>query len=185
MELMDGEIQEMLRDEEMREQFIERMIDHYNQQILWLAYTYVKDHALAEEITQDVFLTCYHKINTFRNDSSIRTWLYRITINKCKDQLRKKKIRSFLTFENHKQDNLAVEENHPESITFQSMEDQVLSERVLALPTKFKEVIFMHYFDDMKIQEIADVLSVKVNTVKTRLNRGRKMLKSMYEEGSE
>ncbi|QST01812.1 hypothetical protein IMZ31_03405 [Pontibacillus sp. ALD_SL1] len=91
---MDGKVQEMLQDEEMREQFIERMIDQYNQQADPLACIYLckGDHALAEEITQDVFLTCYHKIDTFRNDSSIRTWLYRITINKCKDQLRKKKF---------------------------------------------------------------------------------------------
>lgn len=185
LELTNGEVKEMIRDEAMREEFIERMIDQYNQQILWLAYSYVKDYSLAEEITQDVFLTCYHKIDTFRHDSSIRTWLYRITVNKCKDCLRKKKIRAFLTFENQKQENLVIEEAHPESIAFQTMEDQLLSERVLSLPTKFKEVIFMHYFEEMKIQEIADVLGAKVNTVKTRLKRGRAMLKSMYEEGSE
>ncbi|WP_084103097.1 sigma factor-like helix-turn-helix DNA-binding protein [Pontibacillus yanchengensis] len=63
-------------------------------------------------------------------------------------------------------------------------EYKVLSESVLSLPTKFKEVIYMHYYEEMKIQEISQVLSIKINTVKTRLNRGRNILKETYEEAT-
>jgi len=185
MELSDIEFEEIIQDGHTKEKFIERVIDQYSQAIIWLSYTYVKDRQIAEEVTQDVFLTCFHKIDTFRQDASIKTWLYRIAVNKCKDRLRRRKLKDLLLFNPGRSEEVAIEKDHPESITFSQLKDQELSERVLSLPTKFKEVIFMHYFEDMKLNQISDVLEVKQNTVKTRLNRGRNMLKEMYEKEGE
>ncbi|MYL33671.1 sigma-70 family RNA polymerase sigma factor [Pontibacillus yanchengensis] len=182
MEISSQKLQNIIQDERVKETFIEQLIKEYHQSITKLAYTYVKDQPLAEEVTQDVFLTCFHKIELFRNDSSIKTWLYRITINKCKDQLRKRKFIDLLMFQPDRNNQEVIETHHPESIVTANYEYKALSESVLSLPTKFKEVIYMHYYEEMKIQEISQVLSIKINTVKTRLNRGRNMLKEKYEE---
>ncbi|WP_164668168.1 sigma-70 family RNA polymerase sigma factor [Virgibacillus doumboii] len=182
MELDNQELKAIQNDENLREQFLEQLIHEYSQSVLWLAYTYVKEKQLAEEVTQDVFMTCYNKISSFKNQSSIKTWMYRITVNKCKDELRKKSFKRFLLRNEQSQDNWGAYENHPESILVQEMEDEVLTNNVMSLPTKFREVIYMHYFEDMKIREISEIFNVKLNTIKTRLNRGRSMLRKMYED---
>ncbi|WP_085522912.1 sigma-70 family RNA polymerase sigma factor [Tuberibacillus sp. Marseille-P3662] len=183
LQLSDEDLKEICQDEQRREQFLEQLIDAYSQSVLWLAYTYVKEKPLAEEITQDVFLTSYNKLTMFKNHSSIKTWIYRITINKCKDQLRKKTIKRFLMNDEQSLDDYHVTLTHPESIAIQTFEDQQLANRVMSLPNKYKDVIYMHYFEDMKIKEIGEVLHLKENTIKSRLNRGRDLLRTLYEEG--
>ncbi|WP_369385783.1 sigma-70 family RNA polymerase sigma factor [Mesobacillus boroniphilus] len=64
------------------------LMDEYGDKIIRLAYTYVRSHQAAEDITQEVFLKCYEKMHLFRGDSSYKTWLYKITVNKCKDYLK-------------------------------------------------------------------------------------------------
>ncbi|KGP71776.1 sigma-70 family RNA polymerase sigma factor [Pontibacillus yanchengensis] len=182
IELTDSELKEICKDESRREQFLEQLIDEYSQSVLWLAYTYVKDVQLAEETMQDVFMTCYRKIELFRNDSSIKTWIYRVTVNKCKDQLRKKTIKRFLSREEKTEDYYGSSKEHPEQEILSKIEDQKLADKVMALPTKFKEVIFMHYFEEMKVKEMSEILKMNENTIKTRLNRGRALLKEMYEK---
>ncbi|MFC0523779.1 sigma-70 family RNA polymerase sigma factor [Pontibacillus salicampi] len=182
IDLSDSQLKKIRESEADREQFLELLIDEYSQAILWLSYTYVKDMQLAEEVMQDVFLTCYHKIDSFRNDATIKTWVYRVTVNKCKDQLRKKTIKRFLTKEEKADGYFGKDSRHPEDIIVNKMEDKALADKVMSLPTKFKEVIYMHYFEDMKVREMSEILKMNENTIKTRLNRGRAMLKKMYEE---
>jgi RNA polymerase sigma-70 factor, ECF subfamily len=182
LQIMDVELYEVIENEELREIFLEQIIEEYSEPILWLSYTYVKDKQLAEEIMQDVFLTCYNKIETFQNKSSLKTWIYRIAINKCKDQLRKNKLKRLIFKEHIEETYDDTNYNHPESIVIQKHEGELLVKHVMSLPLKLKEIIYMHYFENMKIKEISEILNVNENTVKTRLSRGRYALKKMYEE---
>ncbi len=72
------------------------LMNEYGQEIIWLAYSYVRDKSTAEDLAQNAFLKCYQKIDTFKNDSSIKSWLYRITINCCKDYLKSSYFRRIL-----------------------------------------------------------------------------------------
>ncbi|MFC4557449.1 sigma-70 family RNA polymerase sigma factor [Virgibacillus kekensis] len=173
------------QDTQLREKFLEELIDEYCHSILWLAFTYVKDQQLAEEVMQDVFLTCYNRIDAFRNQSSIKTWMYRITVNKCKDELRKKSLKNFLLKQGEDQNNLRSDQQHPGDLLVQEVEDELLAQRVMSLPLKFREVIYLFYFEEMQIKEISKTFGIKENTVKTRLNRGRRMLRKMYEKEGE
>ena len=185
IQLNNSELKAISQNVELREEFLDNLIDQYSDSILRMAYTYVQEKQLAEEITQDVFLTCYNKIHLFKNKASIKTWIYRIVINKSKDQLRKKSLKKFLLRNPHHPDTYGIENKHPESIIVQEFADRKLSDYVISLPPKFKEVIYMHYFEDMKVREISEVLQIKQNTIKTRLNRGRVLLRKMYEEESD
>jgi RNA polymerase sigma-70 factor, ECF subfamily len=169
--------QEMDRDE-----VIKFLLDEYSQSILWLAFTYVKDKGLAEDITQDVFLTCYKKLHTFKGESSIKNWLYRIATNRCKDAVKKWSFKKLLKVDHSYFERQITNYATPEIIAMSKNRDEELSRFVLDLPIQYREAIILYYFEDLSLEEISVLLSVKLNTVKTRLHRGRTLLRKMYEE---
>lgn len=71
-----------------REEKLKWLMKTYGNDVIRIAYTYVKQKQLAEDVAQDVFLKCYEKMDSFRNESSYKTWLISITVNKCKDVLK-------------------------------------------------------------------------------------------------
>ncbi|WP_231618419.1 MULTISPECIES: sigma-70 family RNA polymerase sigma factor [unclassified Fictibacillus] len=160
------------------------LMREYGQRVLWLSYSYVKDKNLAEDITQDVFLNCYEKLGTFREESSIKTWIYRITTNRCKDVM-KSRVYKYKKVTQSLFDQFVSKDDTPEVVLMRKAEEKELSLAVLALPLKYREVIFLYYFENLKVDEISKLLSINANTVKTRLFRGRELIKQMYERGEE
>ncbi|MGG1677822.1 sigma-70 family RNA polymerase sigma factor [Neobacillus sp. NRS-1170] len=73
-----------------KEKQIDDLMNLYSQKVYLLAYSYVKDRGLAEDISQEVFIKCYKSLNQFRGESQISSWIYRITVNTAKDMLRSK-----------------------------------------------------------------------------------------------
>ncbi|MDR7239545.1 sigma-70 family RNA polymerase sigma factor [Neobacillus drentensis] len=73
-----------------KEKFIDELMNQHSRKVYLLAYSYVKDKGLAEDIAQEVFIKCYKSLHHFRGDSQITSWLYRITVNTAKDFLRAK-----------------------------------------------------------------------------------------------
>ncbi|WP_257988185.1 sigma-70 family RNA polymerase sigma factor [Bacillus sp. V33-4] len=71
-----------------REDRLVWLMEEYGKSVVRLAYTYVRQKQLAEDIAQEVFIKCYKNLNMFRNESSYKTWIYRITVNKCKDVMK-------------------------------------------------------------------------------------------------
>ncbi len=160
------------------------LMREYGQSVLWLSYSYVRDKNLAEDITQDVFISCYKKLDTFREESSIKTWIYRITTNRCKDVM-KSKAYKYKKITQSLFDHYFSKDGTPEDLLIKKSEEKEISLKVLALPLKYREVIFLYYFENLKIEDISTLLSINANTVKTRLHRGRELIKQMYERGVE
>ena len=156
---------------------IESLLDEHGTDLKRLAYFYVKDHALAEDILQDVFISCYKNIDNFRMESSYKTWLVKITINKCKDTLKRWSFRNLIFKEKIR--SVDIELKSPESIFVENEEDVFLFEQVMKLPINYREVIILFYYEELHIEEISKLLGIKENTVKTRLHRARKKLKEM------
>ncbi|MFC7371049.1 sigma-70 family RNA polymerase sigma factor [Fictibacillus iocasae] len=180
-----------IRDEKEKEPLLtkdeytlDELMDTYGQRVLWLAFSYVKDRGLAEDITQDVFISCYKSLHQFRGESSIKTWIYRITVNRCKDVMKTWAFRSrkftSLLFDEHE-----GRDKSPDTILVEKLEAHELSQHVLELPVNYREMIYLHYFEHMKIEDISTLFSLKPNTVKSRLLRGRQMLKKKYEGGGQ
>lgn len=161
---------------------IEKLLDEYGTEIKRLAYLYVKDHALAEDIVQEVFISCYRNLEGFRHESSYKTWLVKITINKCKDALKRWSFRNLIYKE--KIDESQFEIDTPEDKMISKLADIYISKQVLQLPLKFREVIILYYYQELSIEDISQVMNIKVNTVKTRLHRARTKLRESM-EGSE
>jgi RNA polymerase sigma factor (sigma-70 family) len=79
-----------------KEEIIERLMNEYGKSVVRLAFTFVKKEQLAEDIAQEVFIKCYQNLDAFRNESSYKTWVYRITVNLCKDRLRSWSFRNII-----------------------------------------------------------------------------------------
>jgi RNA polymerase sigma-70 factor (ECF subfamily) len=147
--------------------------------VLNVAYSYVRDYQQAQDITQDVFLKAFNKMHTFRNDSSARTWLLSITVNRCKDHLRSWHYRNVVPKETFEPTGSATA---PEGLVVHQLERQALWQVVQAIPVKYREVLILYYLRDLSGHEIAKVLHTSEQNVRTRLHRARTMLKKKLEE---
>lgn len=152
---------------------LQQLVDTYGQYIFHLAYLYVKDLQIAEEVTQDVFFTYYEKQQKFRGDATVKTYLTRIVINKSHDELRKIKRRHILqTVLPFMKEAISAEQHVIEKVRGES-----LKEAVWTLPIHYREVIVLYYYEDFTVQEMVMLLKVSENTIRTRLRRARKLLK--------
>ncbi|MFE4145269.1 sigma-70 family RNA polymerase sigma factor [Peribacillus sp. YIM B13472] len=170
-------------DVDNKEIIIEDIMNKYSKDVYLLAYSFVRDQGLAEDISQEVFIKCYKNIEKFRRDASIKTWVYRITVNTSKDFIRKKSFR-VLKYSKLFLENFKKSESSEEVFLKQNQNAQILH-KVLSLSQKYREVVVLYYFQDLKVSEIGETLGINTNTVKTRLTRGRSILKEnlIFEKG--
>ena len=162
---------------------VERLIEDYGQDVLKIAYLYVKDQQLAEDIFQEVFYKVMKNYHKFEHLSSEKTWLIRITINTCKDLLRTSWLRRVTTFGTLEEQNQTQYEQ-PFDMT-QSESNNELYEMIMKLPQRYKEVILLFYYEDFSYDKMAKILNIPKGTVQSRLARGREKLKKMMEERGE
>lgn len=157
---------------------LEKFIYDHGEELLRLAYTYVKNKQAAEDIVQDVLLKAFEKQTSFREESTYRTYLYRMTINRSYDYLRSWHYKNTVVDEKIQRFFGRSSEN---DIVTQS-ENHQLAKAVLTLPLKYREVIVFTYYLDYSSEEICMLLNCSSATVRTRLARGRKKLKSVLKE---
>ncbi|MEK4628179.1 sigma-70 family RNA polymerase sigma factor [Solibacillus sp. FSL R7-0682] len=156
----------MLTNEQMHE-----LMDTYSPYLLQISYMYVKDFSAAEDIVQDVFIHYFKTAEQFEGRSSIKTYLTRMTIHKCTDYLR--------SWASRKRTLTKLLGQKPK-VSYEidtRIEHSPLMRQVLSLPFKYRESILLFYYEEMTTQEIAQLLSLSENTVKTRLRRARELLK--------
>ncbi|SOC11408.1 RNA polymerase sigma-70 factor [Ureibacillus xyleni] len=164
-----------------KEEQLEWLMEEYGDMVIRLAYTYVKEKQIAEDISQEVFISCYKHLYNFEQKSTYKTWIYRITVNKCKDYLKSWSYRN-VYYRDKVQSFFKGSIHSSESKILANEENEELFHKVLALPTKLRESIILYYYEGFTIDEIAELLSIKSNTVKTRLHRARAALKMTLEE---
>ncbi|MEK4081327.1 sigma-70 family RNA polymerase sigma factor [Solibacillus sp. FSL K6-1126] len=153
----------------------------HGEELLRLSYTYVKNKEMAEDIVQDVLLKAYEQRGQFRGDASYRTYLYRMTINRSYDYLRSWSYKN--TILTNKIQDIFKGTKSAEQYVLERSENQLLGNVVLELPVKYREIIILYYYKELKIDEIAHLLSISDNTVKTRLRRGREKLRDQLKGG--
>ena len=149
---------------------IEEMIDAYGDELLRLCTLYLGDRQLAEDAFQTAVIKAWRHLNTFRGESSLKTWLFRIGVNVCRDTLRSGWFR--LRRRCEPLDALALSQGAP-----QSEAAGEVTQAVLSLPGKYREIIVLFYYKQMKIREIAEALHMPTASVSSRLRRARAMLK--------
>ena len=154
------------------EEIVDHIIDEYGEGIKRLIFTYVKNHSTTDDIFQEFLIKVYKTINGFKGESKLKTWLYRIAINCCKDHLRSPihRILSLNTMFSFK-----IEKSAEDALIHKEQKTRV-AEAVLSLPTKYREIIILRYYQNFSIQQISDTLHINDSTVKTRISRGKSKL---------
>jgi RNA polymerase sigma-70 factor, ECF subfamily len=168
-------------DTEDKTLIIDEIMIKYGQDILHLVFSYVKNKALAEDLTQDIFVKCYNSLHTYNKKSKLRTWLWRIAINHCKDYIKSWYNKNVIVIDEQIHTTFKQTENVEETV-IQKDEDEQLTSAVMNLPIKYREVIFLFYYEELSIKEIAEITEIKENTVKTRLRRAKEILREELED---
>lgn len=131
---------------------LEVMMDYYGSLVLRTAYFYLGDRHLAEDISQEVFFRAYKNWKNFRGESSVKTWLVKITINACRDKWRKKSSKE------HPTDTSQLDTPLPfnlEQEVMKKMESTRILKKILQLPHHYQEVLYLYYYLDLSTGEIA------------------------------
>ena len=151
---------------------LEQIFRDYYQLIYRVAFSQVKNHADAEDITQEVFLKIIRHDMRYQSMEHERAWIVRVTINLCRDLLKSKWHKTSVSMEEVSEAQRGSCEN------FTEIQDDMMW-AVLQLPEKYRNCL---YYEDYSIKEIAQSLEMPENTVKTNLKRGRQALKEFLEK---
>nr|WP_318246434.1 sigma-70 family RNA polymerase sigma factor [Rossellomorea aquimaris] len=165
-----------MRIQSMESKTIEEVVEQYGEDVWKLVFSYVRHEQAADDLTQEIFIKVYKKMDTFSGRASLRTWIWRVAINHCKDYLNSWYKRKVFT-EEDQQFQMMSSGSSVEGDVIQRSEDRELEEAVLGLPVKYREIIYLHYYAERTIKEISVLLDVKENTVKTRLRKAKQLLK--------
>lgn len=158
-----------------KKQLFTEIFNNNADSITKLCYLYLKDRELAQDATQETFLKAYKSLNSFREHSKINTWLSSIAINTCKNIIRNSKY--------NKTDIPLNEAEYQLRCTLTDNDETLsVSEAVSALPSEFKEVILLRYYQDLPIKSIAKILSLPQTTVNYRLLKAKSLLKDTLKE---
>lgn len=151
-----------------KQSFVE-LIELHKQSMYKIAWSYLHNDEDAADAIQETILKCYEKIGKLKDESYFTTWLTRILINNCKDILQKKKKET-------------LSESLPEQgDACRELENCEFQELLKSINEKYRLVLLLYYGEGFKIREIAQVLEMDENTVKTRLARGRREFGRVYE----
>lgn len=160
----DKELLEQFKDEATRRRAFHLLLEKYQKRIYWHIRKMVIDHDDADDLTQDTFVKVWHHLQDFRNDAQLFTWLYKIATNECLAFLNKKRRRFFIPLHNVEKE---LEEKLTSSELIKGDEIQLkLQKALLKLPEKQRLVFNMKYFDDMKYEDISEIVGTSVGALK-------------------
>lgn len=154
---------------------VEAVVDLYGDRLARSAYMVCGDRYLAEEAVQDAFLTLCRRIKTFRGDSSLYTWLYRVTVNHAKNKTRNHWFKKVLPREEAEFEETPDYRTPEQSVVESEAMDEV-RRSLSSLPLIYRQVIDLYYIQELRVREIADMLKVSEGTIKSRLSRARERL---------
>ena len=157
------------------------LVDRYQERIRNLIYSIFHDSSLVDDLAQEIFIKAYESLPAFRLDSSFYTWIYRIAVNKSRDEMRRRKVRRFLSFQT------LSDEANKELVSKLSVPPEerdakeIVALGLQGLPEKFRSAIILKDIEGLSYEEMADILQVELGTVKSRLSRARTMLRKILQ----
>lgn len=173
----DAEILQKFSVEETRNEAFNLLLNKYQQKIYWHIRRIVIDHDDTDDLVQETFVKVWKNLANFRSDSQLYTWLYRIATNESITFLNKKKLKNNISLDD-------VGSELAETLTSSSYFDgdkiqRKLQEAILTLPEKQRLIFNMKYFDDMKYDEISEVLGTSVGALKASFHIAVKKIESI------
>jgi RNA polymerase sigma-70 factor, ECF subfamily len=159
----------------------------YGSKVYQLAFRYLKNREDAEEVTQDVLLKVFQRIDAFRGDAALSSWIYRITFNAAMSRLRSTRaVRQATTEDKGDGDGVVQQPSRPQAVDWSPLADEqvlrgemrgVLVRALMELPPLYRVPIILRDIEGLSTEEASAVLRVKHQTLKSRLHRGRLILR--------
>ncbi|EFU41551.1 RNA polymerase, sigma-24 subunit, ECF subfamily protein [Paenibacillus vortex V453] len=175
------ELEYVTQMSKMDTQTLNEMMNQYGNDIWNYAYFLTKQHALADDIAQEVFIKAYYGIHTFRGQSALKTWLLTITRHTA---FRHKQAFFLRKVTLQDKPRLDAQSRSAEAEYMESQYTDEIWRMIMSLPRKFREVLVLDLYYEMPITQIAELLNVATGTVKSRLYRARKKVQNMLKENS-
>lgn len=156
----------------------------YQSRIVSIAFKFVKEIQLAEDISQESFIKAYRSIDSFREESAFYTWLYRITANTAKNYLvskgrrKESSISDFNISENEDFFELPTSDSPEQILMAQSLKDTIY-DALSDLPEDTRTALSLREFEGLNYEEIAEIMNCPVGTVRSRIFRGREALENL------
>lgn len=164
----------------------EMLIEAYQKKIFNLAFRMIGNYDDAGDLAQEAMIRIFKSISNFKEQSSLSTWIYRITTNVCLDEIRKKKNRKVLSLDEeiHAEDGdmqrqIMSDDPLPDELMEKEELRQIISNAIESLPEDQRLVITLRDIQGLSYDEIAKVLDCPAGTVKSRINRARFALKNV------
>lgn len=164
-----------------QEENFKRIYDQYQNMVLHTAYQYLQNQEDAEEITQDVFVQVYHSYAKFEGKSSLKTWIYRICINKSLDFIKYKnsKKRGFIFGSKPIQitdNNSFMEPDQMDASIEQLDKSAILYAQINALPVNQKTAFILSKQDSLSHREISEIMELSISSIESLIFRAKKTL---------
>lgn len=158
------------------------LFERYHARVYRLAYGILRREAEAEDVVQDTFLKAYRHIDRFQGKSSFETWLVSIAVNCCRDRMRRRKVRRFLSLENVAP-RILLRAFHmgqdPAAAVSEREEQHTLWQAVAELDERLRLPIVLRYQEGLSCGQIAEVLDLSLSTIYTQLSEGRQELREL------
>ena len=171
---------------------VSRLINNWYERIFNYALKFLGSQELASEVTQKTFISVYKNIYKLEDRSKFKSWVYTIVSNKCKEEFRRKKRWSIISFDQllpKKEDEDSPQwevsrprETNPEKTFMQNELGGIMNECIAKLPAEQREILIMKEYEGLKFREIAEILKISENTAKSRLYYGLDALRKILKE---
>lgn len=176
----DNQLLDMFRNAKTRNLAFNQIINQNQEKVYWHIRKIVLSHEDANDIIQNTFIKVWNNLDSFKGDSKIYTWIYRIATNESLHFLKKKKKHYFESIDNvsSRLSNLLIAERY-----FDGNEiEKKIQEALLKLPTKQRIAFNMKYFEKMKYDEISEILGTSVGALKANYHHAKKKIEEFLKE---
>ena len=162
----------------------EEIYDRFGEMVYNLALRLSGEPEEAADLTQEAFLKIHRHLNGFRGRSALRTWIYRVAINCCRSRYRRQRAwRSrFFLDDVEGMEKLPDRRRSPEDRAIAQRTGELVEEALEALPEIYREAVYLRDLEGLTYEEIAQVLGLRLGTVRSRIARGRDRLRHLLEE---
>jgi RNA polymerase sigma-70 factor (ECF subfamily) len=155
------------------------LVERYQERIRNLIYSIFHEPGVVDDLSQEVFIKAYEALHQFRFQSSFYTWLYRIAVNKSRDELRKRKVRRWFSLQSMME---SSDKELAAKIVAEPQDNELqelLAAGLKSLPDKYRIAVTLKDVDGFSYEEIAEIMECEIGTVKSRLSRARAMLRKI------
>ncbi|MDD2474505.1 MAG: sigma-70 family RNA polymerase sigma factor [Dysgonamonadaceae bacterium] len=178
----EEEVLKQLRKPDTQKQGFAQVVEEYSERLYWQIRKMVYSHEDANDILQDVFIKAWLNIDKFRGDAKLSTWLYKIAINESITFINKSKAKLNLSIDD--EDSFLINQLEGDEYFDGDNAQLQLQKAVVTLPEKQRLVFQMKYFNEMKYDEISEILGTSVGALKASYHHAVKKVESFLKESN-